>query len=141
MFVIQRKEIVRRIGDCALIDVFDRRVRLAKTGTAPKHYPTVNERGDLVYPEGWQAIHTAELLEESPRALWLMSQAGLLPIAETAALQMIDRSGKAIEPATPPVAKVRHVKADASQFLLVHRLQSRSRHAVVKPPARVITIE
>jgi hypothetical protein len=67
--------------------------------------------GAIVFADGWTEKNTQDLLSTNPRALWLMSCAGIIPISEQQALEAILKSGKRIAQLRPPLAKVQTVQA------------------------------
>jgi hypothetical protein len=110
-------------GTCGLNDIFTR--ALAADVSQPA--------GDMIVcADGWTEQHTQDIVAASPRALWLMSRAGLIPISEEQALEAVIASGKQIEPRRVPVAKVQTIQDP----LLVLRMR-----AFGRGPARAVPVE
>jgi len=116
-FVIRRVDVAAVLGTCNLIDIFDRsreanRIGLRLDGSAlPGGAPKEAPEDTIVLADGWTEKNTNNLIAASPRALWLMARAGLIPLSETQALEAILASGKRIERQRFPVAKVQTVQA------------------------------
>jgi hypothetical protein len=143
-FIIKRDDVVQKIGDCALIAVFDMAAARARaTSRAEKDrlfLPDTNEENDLIYPEGWRLENTKNLLDASPRALWLMAKGGLIPMNEMEALQIITDSGRRFDRATPPIAQVTSIGNSKSLMLL--RLNRRDpRRTSTRHRSRIVFIE
>jgi hypothetical protein len=105
---IKRSDVVRLVGDCGLIEVFDEAVR--RQGVTD---------GVLVYPEGWTDKDTLRVMRRSPRALWLMSRAGLIPVSEKNALRFIVEAGMTFDRIRPKTARVRTVPNGTTGALML----------------------
>lgn len=114
-FLIQRSDVAELLGTCVLIDIFDRTKEAHSAGLRldgsplPEGAPQAVD-GAIALPGGWTERTTQRLIGASPRALWLMARAGLIPVSETQALEAIIASGKRIERQRFPVAKVQTFK-------------------------------
>jgi hypothetical protein len=107
-FTIKRSDVAKMVGECGLIEVFDEAAR--RQGV---------EDGVLVYPEGWKKEDTLRVMRRSPRALWLMARAGLIPVSEKDALRFITESGMTFDRVIPRSATVRSVPAGSRSAMML----------------------
>lgn len=160
---ITRADVLKNVGTCELVDIFDTtiagvRARMAAESAVPvvaagpagpkseedNWRPTTDETGDLIHTNGWQAQNSANLMRVSPRAFFLMAQAGLIPVSAANALTMIVTAGLEVDSPRPRVADVWHPDPNSVAVLFVKaqgRLSSRAARQVVRtaPPEVVRT--
>jgi hypothetical protein len=120
-----RRAAVKRLKDPSLLAFFDAAARRAGTE-------------DLSYENGFEP---RTILNASPRALWLLAKAGLIPLTEKEALHAILREGRSIENPRPPVARVQRFKIEDSVFMMRHFARRNMAAPFKGPvPARVIKL-
>lgn len=136
-FKILRSDVVRLVGQCPLLDLFDRVARQLSSKKLVATNVVVATPDALTYPNGWQASDTAFLLDTSPRALFLMAKAGLIPLSPRQALTEIVKGGKGMGGVRPQVAKVVTARQDSVAVLFVKAQRaplSRRLGRVASPP-------
>jgi hypothetical protein len=82
-------------------------------------HAAVDADGAVRFDDDWTPYLTHALMNVSPRALWQLAKAGLIPVLEIEALRESMKAGRVIERLTPPVANVQHIDVEASTTLML----------------------